>query len=269
LGLPNQSLQRVKFDLTQDELIADTPCLREIHSEYEDTPSPRQSILCYTIDELLAEKTRALVERSGRARDVYDVVNISRNFRDEIDPVRAKEITERKFLFKGLDAPSVEKVISSIDADTLRANWENQLRHQLAVLPPADSFLGDLGDAIAWWLEPERALPRLEPMPYARGASRPRLYFPSMSWRSSPTAMDRIRYAARNNLCAQVSYHGSTRLVEPYSLRCPSTGNEILHAWEVEKDGFASDQHKSFKTHEIESASVTQRVFRPRWRIEL
>jgi predicted nucleotidyltransferase component of viral defense system len=33
LELPNKSLQRVKLDLTQDELIANKPCLREIHSE--------------------------------------------------------------------------------------------------------------------------------------------------------------------------------------------------------------------------------------------
>jgi predicted nucleotidyltransferase component of viral defense system len=34
LGLPSKSLQRVKFDLTQDELIADTPQFRDLHHDY-------------------------------------------------------------------------------------------------------------------------------------------------------------------------------------------------------------------------------------------
>ena len=54
-------------------------------------------MLCYTIEEILAEKTRALFERNGRARDVYDVVNIRRNFRVEINPSLTKQIAEKKY----------------------------------------------------------------------------------------------------------------------------------------------------------------------------
>ena len=79
LGLPNSSLQRVKLDITQDEYISNTPQLRNLYHDYEDATSPSPQILCYTINEILAEKTRALVERNGRVRDVYDIVNISRN----------------------------------------------------------------------------------------------------------------------------------------------------------------------------------------------
>ena len=42
------------------------------------------------INEILAEKSRALMQRKGRARDVYDLVNISRNFREHADPERAR-----------------------------------------------------------------------------------------------------------------------------------------------------------------------------------
>ena len=72
VGLPRGSLQRVKFDLTQDEMIADEPALREVHHGYDDAIDPPPKVRCYSINELLAEKTRALVERQGRARDVYD-----------------------------------------------------------------------------------------------------------------------------------------------------------------------------------------------------
>ena len=269
LGLPSKSLQRVKFDLTQDELIADTPQLRNLHHDYTDVSNPPPQILCYSINEVLAEKTRALVQRNGRARDVYDVVNVSRNFRGEIDPQRTKDIANKKFHFKGLKTPSVEYIMGSIDNSVLRANWEQQLAHQINKLAPVDIFIDDLRDAIAWWLEPETAKPSLQPDPEARGEIVPRTLFPKINWQTGPTAMDQVRYAARNKFCALISYHGSTRLVEPYSLRYPSTGNEILHVWELEKDGMPSDEHKSFKTHEIDSVSISNHTFIPKWEVEL
>lgn len=269
LGLPSKSLQRVKFDLTQDELIAGTPQLRNLHHDYTDASNPAPKILCYSINEVLAEKTRALFERNGRARDIYDVVNISRNFRGEIDPQQAKDIANKKFQFKGLKTPSVDYIMDSIDNSILRANWGQQLAHQINKLPPVDIFIDDLRDAIAWWLEPEIARPSLQPMPQASGEIVPRLLFPKINLQTGPTAMDQIRYAARNKLCALISYHGLTCLVEPYSLRYPSTGNEILHVWELEKNGMTSEMHKSFKTYEIDSVTISNHTFTPKWEVEL
>ena len=80
--------------------------------------------------------------------------------------------------------------------------------------------------------------------------------------------MERIRHAARNRQAAIVTYHGSKRLVEPYSLRYPATGNELLHVWEIEKDGRPVNAPRSYKTDEIDSATVTTIDFRPRYAIE-
>ena len=119
------------------------------------------------------------------------------------------------------------------------------------------------------WLKPEIAKPSLEPNPKAHGEIVPRMLFPTINWQTGPTAMDQIRYAARNKFCAVITYHGSIHLVEPYSLRYPSTGNEILHVWELEKNGMPSHQHKSFKTYEIDSASISNHTFVPQWKVEL
>ncbi len=268
IGQPAKSLQKVSFDLTQDELIVDAPQSRTLHHGYTDAANPPPMVLCYTIDEILAEKTRALVQRKGRSRDVYDVVNISRNFRDSIIPDRAREIAVKKFQFRGLQSPTVNKIMEAIDEGVLKANWQQELAHQINVLAPVETFLADFRDSIAWWLQPETAKPRLQPMPQAKGRNVPRMLFPRTTW-AGQDAMDHIRYAAHNRLCAVVTYHNSTRLVEPYSLRYPSTGNENLHVWEVEKEGMPSNQHKVFKTREIGSASVSTRTFIPKWEVEL
>ncbi len=269
IGGPTKSLPRVKFDLTQDELIVDNSELRNLHHSFSDEFNPNPQILCYSINELLAEKARALFERNGRARDVYDVVNISRNFRKEIKPQLTKDIANAKFDFKELSTPTVQQIMSAIDRDMLRANWEHQLAHQISDLPPMETFLDDLEDAITWWLEPENAKPNLQPMPQAIGQVVPRTFFPTVNWRTGPSVMDQIRHAAQNKLCALVSYHGSMRLVEPYSLRYPATGNKILHVQEIEKNGMPSNKHKSFITSEIDSASISNKTFIPKWEIEL
>ncbi|MCK4541358.1 MAG: hypothetical protein KAU17_03875, partial [Spirochaetales bacterium] len=146
---------------------------------------------------------------------------------------------------------------------------EHQLAHQINKLPPVDIFIDDLRDAIAWWLKPEIAKPNLQPMPQASGKIVPRLLFPKINWQTGPTAMDQIRHAARNKLCVLISYHGTTRLVEPYSLRYPPTGNEILHVWELEKNEMPSNMHKSLKTYEIDSAFISDHTFIPKWEVEL
>lgn len=269
IGQPSKSLQRVKFDLTQDELIVDTPQTRALHHGYTDAIQPPPQVLCYTIDEILAEKTRALVQRNGRSRDIYDVVNISRNFRDSINPDRARNIAVEKFRFKGLQSPTVSQVMDAIDEGVLKANWIQELAHQINVLAPVESFLADLKDSIAWWLQPESAKPQLQPMREAVGSRVAREFFPRAGKQTGPVAMDHIRYAAHNRLCAFVTYHGHTRLIEPYSLRHPSTGNVNLHVWELEKDGIPTNDHRVYKTHEIDSATVTNRSFVPNWEVEL
>ncbi|MDB5048187.1 MAG: hypothetical protein JWO30_1258 [Fibrobacteres bacterium] len=266
---PARSLQRIKFDLTQDEILVDEPDLRPLHHGYSDADYPPSLIRCYSIHEILAEKTRALLQRKGRARDVYDLVNISRNFRDQVDPERARRIAHAKFKFKDLPMPTVEGVLAAVDAGQLRAAWEDQLAHQIHQLASVDSFLADLPDALAWWLEPTKAQPKPPPIagPDDRVAERTTYaYFPS---RNGPASMERIKQAAHRRLAAYVEYHDSTRLVEPYSLRYPSTGNEILHVWEIEKSGRPVGAHRSYNVNDIQSATVSNIEFRPRYAIEL
>jgi predicted nucleotidyltransferase component of viral defense system len=289
LNLPRRSHQRVKFDLTQDEVIADTTVARSIFHAYGDALDPVPSANCYSVNEILAEKTRALYEREGRARDVYDLVHLSRNFRDAIDPQTASDVLRRKFAFKELPDPGVEMIIQRVDEDVLRGNWENQLAHQLPVLPPVESFLVELKDAVMWWLEPGNAAKPLPQVPMKDGEKPvPRQHFPR-SARRHPSrigggerlrgppadlsygygAMNRIRYAARNHLCAHVVYHGVRRVVEPYSLRYAKTGNTLLYVYERQRSGAPSGGIKAFKVDEVESATVSSQAFTPQYFVEL
>lgn len=286
LRMPTAQIQRIKLDISRDELLVDVPDERPIYHPYSDALADDQQIRCYTLHEILAEKTRALHERSGRSRDVYDVVNIGRNFRDEVELDRVRDIVQAKFQFKGLPAPTPDLILASIDAETLAPDWQNALGHQLAVLPPMDDFLTALRDAVEWLLgegepaRPQEVIPGKtdeQPVPRLRFAGAPKLGALDRGMYASTaidpsaysTAMDRVRYAARNRLLARVGYHGVERLVEPYSLRMPGPGNLLLYVFERERGGMWSDSIKAFKIAEISGVEVTTTPFQPRYLVEL
>ena len=287
LQMSRKSLQRIKFDLTQDEVLADTPVPREVFHPYADASFPAPHVLCYSVNEIMAEKTRALYERQGRARDVYDVVHICRAFRDSVNPVDAVNALKIKFDFKGLPKPSVELILERIDEGVLRANWTQQLEHQLPVLPDVGSFIDSLPNSLSWWLEPAQAAPLLSPIPggiHERTAPREPYHYrgirrePGLGMRRSSAGIrsisgtmsfDRIIFAAHNRLCIQVKYKNIRRLVEPYSLRYPSTGNVLLYVWELDREGVRTNQKKALRLDAIEDVQVTKRPFTPRFEVEL
>lgn len=235
---------------------------------------------------LSRKKSRALYERQGRARDVYDVVHLSRAFRESVDIATTVRVANAKFSYKGLPAPSVDVIVGRIDEGILRANWEHQLAHQLPVLPDVGGFIDSLPEALAWWLEPARLAPQSPPIPgRLRETTAPREPFlPRGPMRSlgigsrSPLglrgimhgpSLGRIKYAAHNRLCLQIRYKGVTRIVEPYSLRYPRTGNTLLYVWERQRGGIQTDQIKAFNMPRIQGVEVTDQSFEPRYHVEL
>ena len=82
-------------------------------------------------------------------------------------------------------------------------------------------------------------------------------------------AIDQIRYAARNRLCVEITYHDAVRMTEPYSLRVAKTGNMLLYVHEILKNGAPTGDTRAYKVNEIRSARVTEEPFQPRYRVEL
>jgi hypothetical protein len=193
------------------------------------------------------------------------------------------DILRKKFEFKALKMPTVKEFISTMDFATLEANWDQQLRHQLPVLPTAMSYFDELRESALLWMEARQIIERLPRLTMGAGESAvPRAPFPQMEHaRLSRTvsvgrgavghhgALDQIRYAARNRLCAEIRYHGVTRVVEPYSLRIKGTGNLLLYVHEILRGGASSGTTKAYKVPEIETAHITERSFHPRYVVEL
>ena len=254
---------RVKLDLTSDEILVMEPVIRQIHHPYSDRPENGIQIGCYCFEELFAEKIRALAERE-RPRDLYDVVHLYRH--DELNADRAAifETLQKKCAFKGIAVPTLATLEAQSERKELESEWGNMLGHQLPALPPFDQFWQDL-PAVFDWLHGHLEKAARPVIPVRAVALDEAWRPPSMAsaWHTT-VPLESIRFAAANRLCVELTYQGSSRLIEPYSLRRTTEKDLLLFAvkHETGEDG-------SYRVDRIQGARVTEVPFSPRYLIEL
>jgi predicted nucleotidyltransferase component of viral defense system len=258
------SAPRILFDLTQHEPILDTPWLRPVFHPYPDVFPGEASVATYSLNELLAEKTRALYERT-MPRDLYDVVYILDNPLDVLDLQAAGRLFEQKCRVKELPIPTVSQLMAIVERDEeLRTEWSNMLSHQLPALPLLSDLLDRLRGLIAWIEQPIVVPPRRLFPSIPAAANQPPIISHGMRYWGRDRQLEVIRFAGANRLLVEFNYHGRHRITEPYSLRhAEGTGNLLFYAWEL-----AAGTIKSFKVEEMESIQAMQTTFNPRYRVE-
>lgn len=260
-----RNMPKIRFDLTADEILVMPPSRRSVFHTYSDVPQDGIYIDCYSYPEIFGEKIRALGER-GRPRDLYDVINIYRNDHLPSSAV-VQDVLSQKCAYKNISIPTLDDVEANKDA--MLINWEPMLVHQLLSLPALDVYWDVLPEFFGW-LEGEGVQERA---PLATVSGEGVIYRPAYGQLGlhslSGNSLEIIRFAAANRLCVDLDYtdnSGSrrTRIIEPYSLRQAQNGNTLLYAVRAE-DG----QPRSYKINQINDASITNRVFVPRYQIEL
>jgi predicted nucleotidyltransferase component of viral defense system len=256
------SLQRVKLDLTVDEKVVLPVVERRVGHPYGDRPEDGIMARCYSFEEVLAEKTRALGERT-RPRDLFDVINLFRT--DEYRPPAAvvADVLRQKCEFKKIAIPTQAAIAHS--ETELRGDWQAMLGHQLPALPPFESYWAALPDFFKWLATGVIPAP-LQSAPYSSAGAiyRPALgELRALGIRGS-NHLELIRFAAANRLCVELGYHGTVRLIEPYSLRRTSEGNVLLLAVRAIEGAI-----RSYRVDEIQAAHATSQTFAPRYAVEL
>ena len=257
------SYPRILFDLTQHEPILAVPASCSVFHPYPDELPTGRQVTAYALDELFAEKLRALIERA-RPRDLYDVVFILENHSGSLHLDLARDLYREKCRAKGLDPPTSAEIVAVVRAnEELVSEWSNMLAYQLPQLPPFPPMLDRLATLLAWLETPVAApAPALTALPRPTGES---VVAPAGGtyWGSS-VPIEVIRFAGANLLLIQFSYHGRSRVAEPYSLRRAQTGNLLLYAWER-----GAPTIKAFKVSEMSGTRATSEPFTPRYRVEL
>ena len=260
-----RSIPKIKFDLTADEVLVMPPSRQAVLHPYSDNPENGIYVNCYSYPEVFGEKVRALGER-GRPRDLYDVINLYRN--DQLPSSAViQDVLSQKCAYKGIGEP----VLADMEnyEENLHRNWEPMLAHQLPSLPALEAYWEALPEFFNWLKG--AASSKSAPL---GGVSRDgEIYRPAYGQlglrTQSGNSLEIIRFAAGNRLCVELDYTAnngerSSRVIEPYSLRRANNGNILLYA--VRAD---NGQIRAYKIDQINDASVTNRVFVPRYQVEL
>jgi predicted nucleotidyltransferase component of viral defense system len=252
---------KIKLDLTADERLVLPAVRREVFHPYTDRPDEGIWANCYAYEEAFGEKLRALGERT-RPRDLYDVVNLYRHTDSRPTATVLLDVLRQKCAYKSIAVPTFETLLPHRPA--LEAMWADMLSHQLPLLPPLNDFWDALPEIFNWMMSgaptPVRAL-------IHRGVGEVPVstrVLPMGIPLRSRSDLEIIRFAAANYLCVDLTYEGSIRRIEPYSLRQTLEGNFVLGA--IRSD---SGEYRSYRIDRMQGATVTSQVFAPRYAVEL
>jgi len=256
----------IRIDLLSSEKIVHPPIRNRIAHNYADDLPKTARVMCYSLEEIFAEKIRAMGER-GMPRDLYDIIFLFRERfgKEKSDLVRS--ILTAKCEAKGIPVPTFETIKSSPNMEELKSEWANMLEHQLPALPPFENYWEELPDLFNW-IKGEYRPSELESVKTQPGDRR-------ISHPVGPTLelimrrpLEAIRFAAINHLCVEMGYKKEgtflkNYVIQPYSLRQSKDGNIVLYAVKADTGGI-----RAFRIDRIERVNLTTKPFKPVFRIE-
>ncbi len=151
----NRWMTNIKIEITFYEKLVFQPELRKISHPYSDLLLENsKEIYCYNLKEVIAEKIRALVQRSYKApRDYYDIYYLKDSFIPE-DWKLIKSAFLDKMEFKELKYENVEQLINDKSIKIIKTAWENSLNHQIPEkkLPNIDIVIKELKEVLNKYL---------------------------------------------------------------------------------------------------------------------
>lgn len=129
---PERWTDSIKIEIILYEQLLFTAEEKIVFHSYSDKLSVEPlTVPCYSINEVLSEKLRALIQRSYTApRDYYDIWYIANN----VNNINWKEIVKafhKKMKFKDLTFSGIHQLLNEDNDKKLKAAWKNSLAHQI------------------------------------------------------------------------------------------------------------------------------------------
>ncbi|MGW3755140.1 nucleotidyl transferase AbiEii/AbiGii toxin family protein [Streptomyces sp. NPDC005134] len=243
----------LRMDVTEFGRLYRTPLSRRLIHPYSDRHDCAVDIRVVSLEEGLADKLKCLLQRRS-SFDLFDLVySIFVNNEIEVD----KRAIITTFLKKTIFEPSPKAALSlllAVPFDTMRHYWENKIvcaRESLLDFTTAvDRFKEELGSLFS---------------AFRYGDHGKLAFFPA-------EIRTPIMEAGANRTLLRITYDGTERLMEPYSLRFKrrgdGVGQEYLYAWD-QTGGRSGPGLKSLFNYKISDVVVTDIAFEPRYDVEL
>ncbi|MHB1141657.1 MAG: nucleotidyl transferase AbiEii/AbiGii toxin family protein [Sulfuricaulis sp.] len=256
---------KVKLDIKEFDRIFLPVQTRKLIHAYSDHSKCQGELRCLKLEELLASKLKALLQRR-HSPDLYDFV-YSIFFQKALDVTRREIITT--FLKKTIYEPTPQvarNLLLELPFQALRGLWNEYLvcpKVSAVTFEDAEvifrSSIAELFGLIA---------PKPQPAFATTGVGGDaRVSFYGSSYR------DTIMEAGRLKRLLKLVYDGYERLVEPYALafkrRKDGIAQEYFYAWDLSGGQSGQIGIKSFISDNVQSVQLTEQTFQPRFPIEL
>jgi len=135
---PSRWQTAIKLDISFSEKLVTKPLVKPIIHEYSDKESITYTITVYTLQEVMGEKIRSLIQRN-RPRDIYDIAYLSNHITEESYPI-VKEILTAKAKDKNILISGVKDFVNPKKGRSNKRAWQSSLGEHLPVgkLPDFD-----------------------------------------------------------------------------------------------------------------------------------
>ncbi len=119
----------IKVDISYSEKLVLRIENKSLIHQYSDSRKITNSISTYCLNEIIAEKIRALVQRN-RPRDIYDNWYLLSKI-DSIQIPKIQNVLFKKAHSKNIEIRNVEQFINATKKNINKNEWESSLKHQL------------------------------------------------------------------------------------------------------------------------------------------
>ena len=151
-----EPLCRLKVEITYDEEVVLSPVAQSLLHGYPEAPIAEWH--CYTLEEIVAEKLRALLQSRARLRDRgWGASRVCRDYYDlwyilghgAISYVLLPDLLARKCFIRGVASESKADFLAPELLSVAQAEWERQLRPFVPAAPPVTQVLNELALMLA------------------------------------------------------------------------------------------------------------------------
>lgn len=143
---------RVYAEFSFQEILLMKPEEKVIIPIYEG--APRGSLHVYPLEEIVAEKMRALLQFAkklhergwgrSRVRDYYDLWRILHSYTQELNLNIIPGLVEKKCLHKGISFKGIDDIFQEKLMDNVHKEWESWLADIVLDLPSQEAVISDL-----------------------------------------------------------------------------------------------------------------------------
>lgn len=130
----------IKVDISKEELLCDNPQNKYIINAYSDLEDIQYSILCYSLNEIIAEKMRSLMQRTA-PRDIYDLWYLFH--RENLNIEDYIFMFNEKAKFKGYNPEELTETVERKEK-IFSKQWSSHLSNQMSELPDFDNVWREL-----------------------------------------------------------------------------------------------------------------------------